>query len=80
MSPARKEPDTGTYSGRFAVRLRKLREKAGLTPQEVADALGVDLSAVYHWESGRSAPTIANLPNIAEVLKLKKTRDLFPNE
>ena len=80
MSPARKEPDTGTYSGRFAVRLRKLREKAGLSPQEVADAMGVCLAAVYDWESQRNFPKIVNFPQLAELYGLRKSKDLLPNE
>jgi len=80
MSPARKEPDTSTYSGRFAVRLRNLREKAGYTIEGLAEALEASPSTIYSWESGTRAPNVADFPIVAEILKLKKTRDLFPNE
>ena len=33
--------------------LRRLRERAGLTLDEVADAMGVDASTVSRWETGR---------------------------
>ena len=79
MKP-RKEVDTSTYTGRFAVRLKTLREKAGYTVEEFAEALEVSLNTIYSWECGTNSPNVANFPKIAEVLKLKKTRDLFPNE
>ena len=56
MNPTRKPPNTDTYSGRFATRLRKLREKAGLTLQEVAEALGISYKTVYSWEAGHTEP------------------------
>ena len=68
MSPARKEPDETTYSGRFAIRLRKLREEAGLSVIEVADAMNVTPTTIYDWESTKSQPSISQLPQIAGVL------------
>ena len=68
MSPARIEPDKTTYVGRFAIRLRKLREDAGLTPEEVGTALGVSPNTIYQWEAARRQPQIAQLPEIASVL------------
>jgi len=76
----RKEVTPDTYSARFALRLKELREKAKLTPEQVAEALGMNLSSIYHWESGTRAPNIADLPAVAKALKLKKTKDLLPNE
>ncbi len=80
MTPARKEPDKKTYSGRFAIRLRTLREKAGLTVEDVATAMGVSATAVYHWESSARVPPLESFPAFAEIFKLKKTKDLMPNE
>ena len=42
------------------------REKAGMTQNEVAKALGVNQSAVSFWESGR------NLPRGKQMVKLAK--------
>ncbi|GHT10558.1 hypothetical protein FACS1894170_02850 [Planctomycetales bacterium] len=78
--PARKEPDAATYAGRFAIRLRQLREKAKLTPQEVADAVGVIIGTIYHWESGHSFPKPNQLPILAETLKITDVRTLFPKK
>jgi len=66
--PARKEPDKTTYAGRFAIRLRKLREDAGLSVIEVAEAMGVTPTTIYDWESTKSQPQISQLPQIAGVL------------
>lgn len=78
MTPARKEPNMETYSGRFAARLKELRLKAKVTPEEVAAALGVSVRTVYSWESARSFPNVDLLPRIAEVLRLKTVAKLFP--
>jgi len=80
MSPARKQPDTATYSGRFAVRLRTLREKAGLTPEEAAQAIGVSFVTLYDWEGGRKIPSLEKFPKIAEIYEIAKARYLLPNE
>ena len=81
MAPrTRKEVDTSTYGGRFAARLRMLREKAGCTPEQVAETLGVSYQAVYYWESGLRQPKISDLPKIAEAFGMKKARDILPNE
>ncbi len=80
MTPARKPPDASTYSGRFAVRLRMLREKAGLTVNEVAEQLGVSYVAVYNWEAGSRTPPLETFPTFAELYGLKKTKDILPNE
>ena len=80
MTPDRKPPDTSTYSGRFAVRLRMLREKAGLTPEQVAEAVGVTVTTLYDWEASRKIPVLEKFPKISEALKLNTTRSLLPNE
>lgn len=81
MTPrARKELDLNTYEGRFADRLKKLREKAKLSAQDLAEKMGVSDQAVYYWETGRSQPKISDLPKIAEVLCVKKVKDILPNE
>ena len=80
MSPARKEPDKTTYSGRFAIRLRRLREDAGLTHEQIANSLGVTVTTYYRWESGENFPKPDLLPIISKALGLKKTRTLMPED
>lgn len=88
MSPAPKQPDQSTYSGRFAARLRQLREKAGLSVEEVVALVtrhndsGRSSPAVpsyYKWEQGSTSPHIDLIPVIARALKLKP-RDLLPEK
>ena len=83
MSPAAKEPDQSTYGGRFAARLRTLREKAGLTIDQFIEKVAqsgykVGKSTAYHWESGRTDPPLDAFPAIATALGLKTVRRLLP--
>ena len=73
MSPARKEPDESTYSGRVAKRIRELREAKGLTGGDVADKLtlaGFPMTqgAYSHWETGRVKPQWDAIPSLAKIL------------
>lgn len=53
----------------FATTLRKLREQAGMTQQELADKLDVSRVAVGSWENGRARPRLDKLSQLASVLK-----------
>lgn len=83
MSPARKPVDESTYSGRFAARLRELREKRGLTVQEAAESIskaGYQIAerGYYSWESHKNQPPLDAFPALAEAFSLKRIRDLLP--
>lgn len=80
MSPAKKELDLSIYQGRFAARLRELREKAGLSQVELAERLNVPRSNIARWETAANIPALKLFPALANALKLKKTKDLLPNE
>jgi transcriptional regulator with XRE-family HTH domain len=60
----------------FAQRLRELREEQGLTPIEVAVAIGVDQSQYYAVERGKSAPRFDRLSELAKALRCDES-DLF---
>ena len=79
MTREPREPNPTTYAGRFAVRLRKLRQKAGLTQGELAKRLGSYQRTISGWETGQGAPSYTKLPQIAEALGVKP-RDLLPEE
>ena len=70
MGPARKQPDTKTYSGRCAVRLRELREKRHMTVEAVAIAVGRPAKTIYNWEAGISEPPRDALPLLAKIFGL----------
>jgi len=76
----RKEIDLSSYEGRFAARLKSLREKAKMTAQEAAARMGITEKTVFHWEAARSSPHVSEFPIIAKTYNLKKIKDLFPNE
>ncbi len=51
---------------RLGESIRKLRKGAGLTQEQLAEALGVSVSAVHKWESGKATPELEMLVDIAE--------------
>lgn len=54
----------------FAENFKKARTEARLTQQQVADALGLDRSAIAQYERGVSTPNLKNLPKICELLNV----------
>lgn len=44
---------------------QQARQKAGLTQQQAATALGINQATVCLWESGKTSPRAALLPRIA---------------
>jgi transcriptional regulator with XRE-family HTH domain len=77
--PARKEPDASTYSGRFAIRLRTLREKAKLTVEDLSAQSGIPRTTLYNWEQGIRNPPFDILPQLADSLGIK-IRNLMPEK
>lgn len=58
------------------MKLRYLREKAGLTRLELAEQMGVDPSAVRHWERGTAKPR--DMERFAAVCKTDMRRLYAP--
>ena len=44
---------------------RTARERAGLSPEDVARQLKISRQAVYQWESGKQNPKAKKLPILA---------------
>lgn len=65
MSEQRRSKVTDDRFGRLAL---TLREKAGLTQAEVAQALAVSERTIQHWESGTTYPGAANLKQLIALL------------
>ena len=55
-------PDT------FGARLKTLRKKAGLTQEELAEAIGVHLNSVSLWENGEYTPKMQSIKALAKAL------------
>ncbi len=79
MTPSRAQPDLSTYAGRFGAHIRAIREKKKLTQLNAAKSIGISSSTLSLWESGMRFPDVENLPILANTLKLKHVRDLFPD-
>ena len=80
MTPrARKEVDTSTYSGRFAVRLRALRDKTGMSVEAFVEMHGFNRTTWYSWEHGYATPSFDKLPDIAKAFGIS-VRTLIPKE
>ena len=53
----------------MVMRIRELRDRAGMTQDELAASVGVVRSAVANWEVEISLPKARQLPLLAEVLE-----------
>jgi transcriptional regulator with XRE-family HTH domain len=50
--------------------MKQLREKAGLTAQELAVALGISISTVHSWEQGRAIPQFQMIKPLMRTLRV----------
>ncbi len=82
MSPAAKLPDKNSYAGRFAARLRALRNKSGLSVEDVVAVMQkagypISVQTYYGWENGKRQANLDAIPAIAKAFELKP-RELLP--
>lgn len=61
------------------MRIKELREAAGLSQADVVRAMGVDQAAVFKWENGLAMPRAAKLPMLADLFGCS-IDDLFGRE
>lgn len=47
--------------------LKELREKKGITQQQLADALNLSKNAISHYEKGINMPNLDTVQNIADI-------------
>lgn len=47
---------------------RRIREKAGLSLQRMADALGVTAPTVWNWENDKDGPSLENAAKYRKLL------------
>jgi DNA-binding transcriptional regulator YiaG len=50
----------------------KLRQRLGLSANDLGKLIGVSGQSVYHWEQGKSRPRASQLPAIAAVRRMGK--------
>ena len=79
MARPRKAVDVSTYEGRFAARLKQLREKAGLTVEQLAEKSGIPKNTLWNWEGAKRIPQIDQFPQLAKSLGIT-VRTLMPQE
>ncbi|MFM9262640.1 MULTISPECIES: helix-turn-helix domain-containing protein [Rhodococcus] len=68
LTPGVDEVPRSGVRGFRADRLRELRVKAGLTPDDLSVRIGSSRQSVSHWETGRSTPAPPVLKQIAQEL------------
>ena len=61
------------------IKIRELRQKQGITQEELSKLLDVGQSTVAMWENGTNMPRSDKLPELAKVLGCEIS-DLFGNE
>ena len=55
---------------RIAENIKNLRKAHSLTQEQMAEALGVTVGAVYKWEAGLSMPEIKLIMEIADFFEI----------
>ena len=64
----------------FSSNLRRLRKKAGLSQDALAEKLSVSRQTVSSWERGNSYPALDMLVRISNVLSTDPNELLYPNQ
>ena len=54
----------------FEDRLREIRESRGLTQSDLAKKAGLQAAAISHFETGKRAPSFANLKLLSDALNI----------
>lgn len=54
----------------FPERLKQLRQKKGLTQQEIAELLGVKRNTYSDWENGKTEPNFETLLKLADLFEV----------
>ena len=57
----------------IAANLKEYRTKAGLTQQQVAEALKIERSTYTYYENGKSTPALDNIGKIAKLFGVEYT-------
>jgi len=63
----------------LGTRLARLRRMRGLSKTDVADRLGISITAICHWEQDRSRPKAARLQALSQLFAVS-TADLLSDD
>lgn len=66
--PRKKEPDTSTTAGMFAAYLAHLIDKRGTSPDNLAEATGINRATIFRWLRGDQSPDVDDLDRLAIAL------------
>lgn len=70
--------DSKTFDSRsFGERLRFLREKLGLTQEQVAQKAGINQTFLTHLEKNRKMGSVATMFNLAKALEINPAYKIF---
>jgi transcriptional regulator with XRE-family HTH domain len=69
-SASKRKSKRKSLDGTIHARLLKAREDKDLTQEQVAGELGVDATAVSHWETGQGKPSLQRVPAISRLLDI----------
>lgn len=69
--------EEGTVMSDIAKNIKRLRQKKGLTQEELAEKLFVTRQAVSNWETGKNQPDIELLKSLAETFEVDVTEMLY---
>lgn len=58
---------------RFGSRIKRLREKVGMSQTELGNAVGVALQTVFRWEAGIRSPRMEEVARIAAALNVSES-------
>ena len=64
----------------FAAHLESLLNRAGLTPEELAQKTGRSTEVVLQYLRARTIPRLEDLPMMAAALRLRDSRGMIPKE
>jgi transcriptional regulator with XRE-family HTH domain len=64
----------------FAANLKRYRQAAGLSQEELADAAELSVGVVTRAEQGRGVPNQNGIAKLAEVLRIEETDLFYPGE
>lgn len=64
----------------FGTLLKKLRKQASMNQEQLADTLGVSISAISKWETGKNLPDIEKITALADIFSISVEDLCYPEQ